>query len=111
MYQKDLVPALIFALSEVRYLAISMQSWRESKSSWLKVLRSLQKVKEVVFVREMFDLSSCTKSPEYRLLELEELDVAFYEFSGELVREQGHTFQIRESSSLFFLDSSRDTLK
>jgi hypothetical protein len=88
LYHKDFVPALIFALGEVRYLAISMQSWRESGPGWLTVLRRLEKLKEVIFVREMMGYSTPAKSPNYRLFEFGELDVAFYEFSGELWRKR-----------------------
>ena len=63
-----------------------MQSWKESGSEWLKVLRQLEKLKEVIFVREMLGYSTPSRSPDYRLFELGELDVAFYEFSGELWR-------------------------
>jgi hypothetical protein len=60
-----------------------MQSWRESGAGWLKVLRGLEKLKEVLFVRELFGRSG---GGGYRLVELAEVDVAVYEFSGELWR-------------------------
>jgi hypothetical protein len=63
-----------------------MHSWRESKGGWLKVLRGLEKVKEVVFVRELLGYESPVVKQEYRLIELAEVDVAVYEFSGELWR-------------------------
>lgn len=61
-----------------------MQSWKESKAGWLKVLRCLGKLKEVVFVREPLGYSYPAKPHSYQLLELGEVDVAVYEFSGEL---------------------------
>jgi len=73
---------MIFALSEVHFLSISMHSWRESSAGWLKVLRALEQLKELVFVREMIGSESDT--PGYQLVDLEALDVTDYEFSGEL---------------------------
>ena len=86
MYGEYFCSALVFTLSEVRYLSISMHSWRESKVGWLNVLRSLEKLKEVVFARELLGSVSPSREASLRLLNLEEVDVAVYEFSGVLWR-------------------------
>ena len=82
MYGADFSAVVGFALAEVRFLAISMHSWRKTKRAWLSVLRGLEKLREVVFVRELLG----HHSGFYHLLELEQVDVAVYEFSGELWR-------------------------
>jgi hypothetical protein len=81
-YGKDFSLALVFALSEVPFLSISMHSWRETRVGCLKLLRSLGKLDQVVFVREL--LKCCNHSMNYRLLGLVEVAVAEHEFSGEL---------------------------
>jgi hypothetical protein len=91
VYGTDFVAAIIFALSEVRYLAISMQSWKEAGTAWLKVFELLDRVKEVVFVREpgyRYDFryqEADNGEGNLRLVELgEEVDGADYDFSGQL---------------------------
>ena len=82
MHGHDFCSALVFALREVSFLAISMHSWRESKLAWLKVVRGLENLREVVFVREFWGNALC--AGKYHLLELGQMDVAVYEFSGDL---------------------------
>jgi hypothetical protein len=85
MYGEDFCSTLVFSLSEVRYLSISMHSGRESKVGWLEGVAELGEVEGGwFFARELLGSVSPSREASLRLLNLEEVVIAVYEFSGEL---------------------------
>ena len=80
-YGKDLFGAMVVALSRIRYLALSMNSWKKHKSAWLQVLRNLEMLKEVLFVQE---IGGREQHEEFGLVDLCSVATAECVFSGEL---------------------------